>query len=228
MKFSDLEAVPGAIISVKDPLKLGRVKCAAPGIFDNATMDDDILPWVCPFSMGGYQTFSKPVKGAKVWVIKNNTNYNEFWYVPYFEMINTSKGYVKENYENDAEVLLERNNGDTVSRIAYDLKHGHKIQIGNIYINVLPNGDIVLNGADAEVKIKGGHVYTGKQDGSYQPAVMGNELKDILSNLAKNMNQLYIASQHSPYTVSLAPGFQEAKKTLSSLEKLLAQKTSIN
>ena len=55
MELDKVEFIPGVITDVDDPEKLGRVKCAAVGLFDERAMDKDVLPWVMPMNMGRYQ-----------------------------------------------------------------------------------------------------------------------------------------------------------------------------
>ena len=74
MTLSNCELIPSVIYDTNDPLKLGRIKCVVPGFIDNSTMSLENMPWVRPLDMGRHQSFSKPVKGFKVWVLINKAN----------------------------------------------------------------------------------------------------------------------------------------------------------
>ena len=76
MTLSNCELIPSVIYDTNDPLKLGRIKCVVPGFIDNSTMSLENMPWVRPLDMGRHQSFSKAVKGFKVWVLINKANYS--------------------------------------------------------------------------------------------------------------------------------------------------------
>ena len=120
MKLSDYEFFPGSIIDVADPKYQGRVKANVPTLFD-PSMNKDGLPWIYPFTMGGNQSFSKMTEGSKIWVFRNRTNYNEFWYVPMFELKADTRELLgsDDTYEN-GEVLLSRNMGSMSVYIYYN------------------------------------------------------------------------------------------------------------
>ena len=61
-----------------DPLRMGRIKCHIPGVMHTYITGEDALPWIRPFSMNARQSFSKPNKDDKVWVLASKTNVNEY------------------------------------------------------------------------------------------------------------------------------------------------------
>lgn len=190
MNLSDYEFFPGSIINVDDPKYLGRVKAIVPTVFDTS-MNEDGLPWIYPFTMSGYQRFSKMQKGSKIWVLKNKTNYTEFWYIPMFEMTEESRklmGGDDENYS-DSEVLLNRTMGNMSVKVYFNTKDGVKIQYGdNNHITINPDGEAIIQAGTGMVKISGNHVYVGDGDNG-EPAVMGDQLKTLLNNLSSNLAQ---------------------------------------
>jgi electron transport complex protein RnfC len=105
MKFNETELLPGVVIDVNDPKKLGRVKATVPTLFDEAVMNREGMPWIYPLTMTGYQGFSKLMAGSKIWVFKQQSKPREFWYIPMFEL-NQNTRTVLENYE-EPEVLIE-------------------------------------------------------------------------------------------------------------------------
>ena len=79
-------AVPiRAVIDVSDPKHIGRVKANAPALFNPETMSKEGLPWIYPFTMNGYQGFSKLTVGSKIWIFLVRP-IDEFWYIPMFEL----------------------------------------------------------------------------------------------------------------------------------------------
>ena len=65
---------------VDDPLKIGRIQASIPGVIHHApgqTEEKEALPWIRPFKMYCYQTFTKPLQGQKVWILMNKSNYLE-------------------------------------------------------------------------------------------------------------------------------------------------------
>ena len=102
MLLNNCELIPGVVQSSKDPENLGRIKCVIPGVIDSETMSLENMPWAYPLGMAHYQSFSKPIEGQKVWVLINKSNYNEYWYLPFFEYNDKTKEYLNSGvYEND-------------------------------------------------------------------------------------------------------------------------------
>ena len=139
MKFTDLELIPSVIINDIDPKKLGRVRCTVPGYINGETMAVSRMPWIMPLNMNGYQQFSHPMKGQKVWVIKNHTNENEYWYIPFFELNEDSKSYLSQVYDQDhPEILFSRNSGGYHALMTYDDKNGYIVNINEKVIKIKP------------------------------------------------------------------------------------------
>ena len=195
MKFSDYEFFPGVVTDVADPKYLGRVKATVPTVFD-ASMDKEGLPWVRPFTMLGYQGFSKMREGSKIWVIRNIKNRNEFWYVPMFELNQDTRELLNddEKYEN-GDVLLSRNNGNNSIYIYYNDTDGIMIKYGDQnLININSKSEITVQAGEGKVFIKDNKVYLGDGDtGSSQKAVMGDDLKTQLNKINQNFTKIRAA-----------------------------------
>lgn len=230
MDISNYEMLPSVIIDAEDPKKLGRIKAQIPNISDATTMALDLLPWINPESMSGYQQFSKPQKGAKVWIKMNRKNHNELWYLPYNEMNDSTKAFVQEHYDNDPEVVFSRANGRDVAQITYDSKQGINLKVNSHKINIMPNGDIDILGGTGVIKIKGSKVYTGNDSDGYEPMVKGNKLQDILNNLCAAFNLLKTASSNSVECSVLIPGFDKAIQALNGnvTSEMLCENSSCN
>lgn len=227
MNFLNVEMIPGVVINADDPEMLGRIKCVAPGIFDTNTMPEEVLPWVYPWFMNRYQSFSKMFKGSKVWLIKNNSNKHEYWYMPMFEYIDTTREWLKANYDNDPEILISRNSGST-AQFTYDNRNGYNQKIGDNHIILMPNGNYEVKAADANIKIEGSQTVIGNFNEEYEPGVMGNKLVSILSGLNSALGELVQTAASCQYTVNLQQGFIKCQESLKGLEDLLTKNTKFN
>lgn len=218
MLLNNCELIPAVIQSVKDPKKLGRIKCVIPGIIDNSTMSEENMPWCYPFGMNAYQSFSKCIPGQKVWVLINKSNYNEYWYLPFFEYNEISKEYLEGVYDNDnPEILVSRSLGDNSALSTYDDKAGFSERIGDNHIDLHPDGHISLVGGEGEVDIDGGSIKIGKIGGEDTEAVRYKELKEMLTGIYEAFVEMGAVSS-SPFLSPLAKVSQKA------LEKLTPNK----
>ena len=81
MKLNNCEIRPGVVVTADDPKKMGRIKAVVPGWFNNASMHEEDMFWIAPFTSGsGYQRVSKCIEGQKVWVLHDSTNEYEYYY----------------------------------------------------------------------------------------------------------------------------------------------------
>lgn len=201
--------VPGIIIDVDDPLKIGRIKCAAPGLFDTNTMDEDVLPWIMPIQMNKYQMFSKPEKNRKVWILDNKDNPNEYWYLPMFDMTNITDSLVKEKYDNDIEVIMSRPTPSNSAQISYDNQDGIIVHYDDWKWNMTPDGNITCHGNDSDIDMKSGVVTIGKNSqGDYKYVTMAEPLESLFGKMASLFSELVNASNGSE-TGALKPWFME-------------------
>ena len=229
MKLSDYEFFPGVVTDVADPKYLGRVKASVPTIFDQS-MDKEGLPWIHPFTMVGYQGFSKMREGSKIWVLNNTKNKKEFWYVPMFELNQDTRDLINtdENYEN-GDVLIARNNGNNSVYIYYNDTDGIMIKYGNQnLINIDPNSQITIQASDGKIVIKDNHVYIGDGEKGH-PAVKGDKLKDILHNFFTQLSTA-ATTANTPYSLPL---FSEQLRMLSDfadkrLDEIICKNTSVD
>ena len=229
MKLSDYEFFPGSIIDVADPKYQGRVKANSPTLFDTS-MDKEGLPWIYPFTMYGLQRFSKMTEGTKIWIIRNTQNYNEFWYIPMFELTQDSRDLINsdENYEN-GEILLSRSMGNMSVYIYYNDTDGIVIKYGDEnFIKINPDSEVILQAGKGQMKISGNHVYLGDGEKG-EPTVMGDKLKSLLSQLSTDLSSLGSTATPNPYTTALGPLFMQASTNISSaLGGILAKNTNVD
>lgn len=230
MKLEDFRIIPGTVIDVADPKFIGRVKADAPGLFNSEVMNKEGLPWIYPFSMPGYQRFSKLTNGSKIWILTNK-DYQEFWYWPMFELNQDTRDIIssEESDYDEAEVLLSRNMGDNSVYIYYTPSKGIMIQQGeNTFINLTSDNKIYTKAGDGQVLIENNNVYIGDTEtGSMEKAVMGQKLVNYLNNFKMQFEALAQAAVPG-YTASIAPSLKACAQALANPDKLLASKTFID
>lgn len=213
MKLSDIEILPGVVIDIDDPDKLGKVKADIPTKFDSSILKKEGMPWIRPIAMGGYQQHSTLTKGSKIWVICNKTNWQEYWYWPMYELNQNTRDLLGE-YEN-ADVLISRNMGTNSVYVYYNKEDGMMLKVGeNSHINITNDGKIYVHAGDnGNIRVDN-HVYIGDgKDG--EPAVFGDKLVDLLNDFAGNIQNLLQVASSNPYTLSLAPAITQMMATLS-------------
>lgn len=235
MNLADFDLIPSVIISDVDDEHLGRVKCTVPGYLNGDTMSVKRMPWVYPFAMAGYQHFSRPIKGQKVWVLKNIRTENQYWYIPMFEFNEMTEGYINEDentYKSDhPEVVFSRKSGGYEGIMIYDDNNGIRQIVNGNRIQIHPNGDIEVESDGTVVKIHDHKVYIGSDDGSgYEPAIKGKQLSNLFSKLNEAFTLLHEAASKNPYTGALEPGFMKCKLATSNdeVKKTLCNNTEVN
>ena len=178
MNLFNAEMLPGVVHNTNDEKHLGRVQAVVPGLFDNSVMDDEALPWIRPLMTFGYQTFSKMPVGAKIWVLQNKDNYNEFWYIPMFETNNTVKEFLNENESLDTEVLFWRNNG---AKMTYDNNNGYLIENNSGQVAVKANGEVDIKSSNSSgISVTPSQITIGANQEKLEPSVHGDALVDVL------------------------------------------------
>ena len=227
MQLSNCELLPGVIVDTKDPMKLGRIKCVIPGYVDSEFSNEN-MPWVRPLGMNRHQSFSKMMPGYKVWVLVNKSNYNEYWYFPFFEFTDISKEYLNEVYDDEQpEIIMSHNCGGNNALITYDEKNGFNISIGEKnHVEIHPDGHISIQGGDSEIDIDGSNIKIGNKNNEAELAVMGKKLVKVLSELKGAMNELKGKSSGMLYP--LAEGFGLAETALTNVESILCKCTTVN
>ena len=227
MQLSNCELLPGVIVDTKDPEKLGRIKCVIPGYVD-ASFSNENMPWIRPLGMFNHQSFSKMMKGYKVWVLVNKVNYNEFWYFPFFELNDVAKAYLDPVYDDEQpEVLVAHNCGGNHATLTYDESNGYSEKIGNHHIDLHPDGKIELLGQQGTVLIDGSNLTIGKNTGTSQPATLGKSLYNILSGLKEGLALCQSACGNAPFLSPLIPGFEKCVNNLNNIESILSSNITL-
>ena len=230
MKLEDFKILPGTVIDVADPKFIGRVKADAPGLFNSEVMNKEGMPWIYPFTMSGYQRFSKLTNGSKIWILTNK-DYHEFWYWPMFELNQDTRDIIssEESDYDEAEVLLSRNMGDNSVYIYYTPSKGIMIQQGeNTFINLTNDNKIYTKAGEGQVLIENNNVYIGDTEtGNMEKAVKGESLVKYLNNFKSALSGVQSASM-AGYTANLSAPLKLAVQALDGAENLLAKKVYID
>lgn len=192
MNLADIELLPGIVINASDPKHIGRVKCNVPTLFDTSVMNEEGLPWIYPITMGPNQQYSSPKKNSKVWVMRNKTNYHEFWYFPMFQLNSSTfdmisgntvqteeteqsgdkesnkDGGKKVNEDDyaDTDVLISRNGGPTGDvKVFSSPSRGIVLQLGSTtFINITKEGEILLTSDQVSLQVRDNKVFIGKEE----------------------------------------------------------------
>ena len=144
MKLGEhVEMVLGTVLDANDPKKLGRVRVGAPGYFDRTVMAIEAIPWVYPLIMLGMQSSSTMSLGSKVWLIANNENEEEYWYLPFHELNNDTKEAAGESVTSD--VLFSRNICGKKLQIYQNENEGIVIKNGDSIISLNNVGGILAS-----------------------------------------------------------------------------------
>lgn len=193
-----------------DPQKYGRIKCTIPGVIHSDSTEEEAMPWIRPFKMNGYQTFAYPLVGQKVWVLASKTNYNEYWWFPFFETSDLVQNYLNENYEYQPDVIQARigTAGDAI--FTYDNEHGYMMKLGDDFINLKPNRDIIIFGNECSMKIEGNKVYLGKDGGNYEPCVMHDKCLKMRNSVASKLREASIKALSNQASTMSEPLMQAA------------------
>lgn len=211
-----------------DPLKIGRVRCSIPGVIHHTTTPTiEALPWVRPFKMYCYQTFTKPLKGQKVWVLVNKSNYNEFWWFPFFETIDIVQGYLNQYYDDTPDVFHAREEMETPIMSTWDNKQGYKQVIGEDYIDFFPTREYKLNIHDCNINVTSGNILQCGGDnspaGPYEPAVMGHKCQTLRGGMQEKCMAVAAAAGGSPYTSHLQEPLQQLANSFTANDILCAK-----
>lgn len=199
-----------------DPLKFGRIKCNIPGVIHTTTTPEEAMPWVRPFVMNSYQSFSRPMVGQKIWVLISKTNYNEYWWYPFHETSDLVQDYLNQYYDNQPDVFNARTTGCGNIMFTFDEEQGYVMKIGSDFVKFGTDKSFKVSVNDCRIMIEGNKQYCGAGDShdEYEPCVMGNKCKEMRNQMAMAFNALGQAAESSPYTTHLYPSISQLSKAI--------------
>lgn len=222
MRLGDsVNMVLGTCMSNDDPEKLGRIKVGAPGYFDRTVMAIEAIPWAYPLTMSSCQSYSTITEGSKVWLIDNEQNEDEYWYIPFHEFNNDTKAAIGNDIMTD--VLFSRNSGGKLVQIYSNDTDGIVIKNGDNNVILGPDGKVSICSDGVNMTMEGQTIYIGTDGGQKIPMVRSDILTNVLSDISSNMNVLYKASQNNPYIAVLSPAFMDIS---TSINNALSELTS--
>ena len=228
----DYYIIESVIEFVDDPLKIGRIRCSIPGVIhygEGHTEEKEALPWVRPFKMYSYQTFTKPLVGQKVWVMVNKSNYNEFWWFPFNETIDIVQGYLNEYYEENPDVFHAREEFVSPVMFTWDTKQGYKQVIGEDYIDFFPTREFKLKVNECNITIKDNIIKVGGDGaGTYEPAIKGEQLTNLLGQLQSACDAVAEAALKSPTQHLSTPLKNFANTFIIMNDKIKCKKCHVN
>ena len=233
MELKNCTMAFGVVQATDDPDKEGKIQIVIPEYIDNSNIAKEIMPWARPFSMTSAQSFSMPQVGNKVWVIINNSNYNEFWYLPFAEPLAETNGFVKDNYENNPEVIYNKDGGGTnQARVTYDDKNGFETRIGNNVIAVRPDEQIDVSTASGTgLGVSSDKVYVGKsnKDDNWDQAVLGSKLVELIDELIQGLDNLSTICAGSWTTTHLELPLKQCIESIEEKKKyILSENVKLN
>lgn len=198
-----------------DPMKFGRVKCDMPGVIHSATSDEEAMPWIRPFKMSGYQTFTKPLVGQKVWVLCSKVNYNEYWWFPFYETQDFVQEYISANYDNQPDVIHARQGSAGDALFTYDDSNGYTLRLGDNHINLKPDNTMEILANSCKIKIEGNKIKVGKGESINECCLLGTQFNDHYTKLSGFFNALYGICVGKGIIGPLAEPFNQIAKELS-------------
>ena len=227
----DYYIIESVVEYVDDPLKIGRVRCSIPGVISHETTPKEALPWVRPFKMYCYQTFTKPLVGQKVWVMINKSNYNEFWWFPFHETLNIVQGYLNEYYDETPDVFHAREEFVTPIMATWDNVQGYKWTIGEDYIDFFPSREFKLKVNTCNINVTDGNIIEVGSDsspaGDYEPAVMGKKCLSLRGQMQEKCQKVAEAAESSPYTSHLKKPLENLANAFTAND-ILCKKCHVN
>ena len=186
--------------------------------------------------MMGNSSYASYEKGSKVWVIRNKKRQDENWFIPMYELQSLSQQYVNENSDKKPEVISMRTNGGGNSSMTYDHGNGYNISTsgsgGSTGVNVGTNGKTTVSAGTSAVKVENSGVTLGASSGDGEPAVLGNQLKDLLNDILNALSEFCnILQKSDPYSqlgVIYLNTFINTLQTNGALDTILSKTVTIN
>ena len=211
ISLADVKIIPGVVLSHDDPKKMQRVKAFVPGLFDPKTMSTEAMPWIYPFCMNGFQSFSLQNSNTKIWVIILPNNPYGYFYLPFFELF----PFTKANVVDETDILMSRQTSLGEASIDYNGNDGIMTKLGNSMMNLRPDGQAVMQSSGTDIKINNGQVHLGTSDDEGEPMVMGVQLSTLLNNLKTGLQNVASKAMGHPITMPVGQELMNVVSTLS-------------
>lgn len=218
MKLMNGELRPGTILEVLT--NEGVIKASVPGLF--SSQDQELLPPIYPFCMGGSNTFSTPNVGDEVWVLSFTDNLQQlYWFrKDNFAMNNgkmggkspTGKDVQKET---NVEVLSNRESGSGTATIYFADGTGWIIKNNSAIIQLDKDGHILISTGQphCDLWIDDDGISLGTKGGSAHPACHGDKVADLFQKIIQTLQALSVTAKANPYTTALSTTLDQQLQT---------------
>lgn len=206
----------GKVVNTNDPKKLGRIKVAIEGLYDN--IDEEFIPFALPIGNTN-RTYDLPPKDSYIFVLYED-KYSPYWFtITSGSAINIDD----ENYNSGAILFhkkLEDYNSKGEIKIQFSESNGFQINYtygdANNELNLRSDNSISLtnNNSKKKIHISNESISLGSETKSNESAVLGEQNEEVLNkiNNARNkitediisgLSEIQISAGSSPYTSNL-------------------------
>ena len=228
MNLGDIEVIPGVILDADDPLKQGRVKCGSANDFNTVVVDEELLPWVKPLFINGYQRYSKMQEKQKVWILKDMNNVNLYWYLPAYDMTDDAQSIINENDEDNVEILhLRQTCGNNMMQTVDD-KHGYVTETPMSKVTVGVNGNVNIETPGANVDVNNNTIELKTNDTEPQYMLLGNEVVKLFNDIAQKIGEAAMICNSNIALFPLMKPLNDLSLLIQSQTKNLQSKTIKN
>lgn len=214
MNLRDCGLRPGEVLEVLDTY--GTIKAEVHGIFSRE--DQDKLPPIQMWPMGGTNTFSSINVGDEIWVLYNETNPEQLYWFRKDDHVNnngkfnkftTSSGESKSLQEHAGiEVLFSKEVGSGWASMYYSDEDGCTIKNQDAKLQVDPNGDIIASNGQPHGTIKidddGINLGGAEKSEDRHPVPHGDKVEELFGKMLKAFRSIQVAAETSIYTKAIA------------------------
>ena len=209
----------GEVINTGDPLQLGRVKVKIFGKYDE--LDEEVIPWAIPYNQLSSGTVYIPKVGEICNVFFENGDEN----IPFFMGISKTNddllGEYAEDYPKVWSIVYDKRAGEDATgevsdertlEIFYTETQGLIIRKNDSFIQFKNEDESILltNGSTGKVvHISDDGISLGTEGTSLEPAVLGDTLEKLLTELINEIGLLVIPTPAGPAPVSSAPNWSK-------------------
>ncbi len=225
MFLKDIQLLPGKVIEVVDDR--GVVKATSVGLF---SVDDDsgLLPPIYPFIESHSSSYSSPLVDDEVWIVYNDTNPQVLYYIRRKQL----PQHLQELLGDDnIEVIMSRDTDDGLYQIFFSDGTGIKLLKDESYICIKNDDTIVLSTPDSNrtISIGGDSISLGTEGGSAEPALLGNQTKQALTQIYNLFMSTATAAASSPFTAPISTALNASLPQLKSqIERILSENVTLD
>jgi hypothetical protein len=211
MKLTNATLRPGIVRAVE---KGNQIKVSAPGLF-SAEDPPEKLPPVKLFSSPSANAVTSVKELDEVWVLSFSDNPAELYWMRKDDSLDAEDAKEELDKTNDEsqkmgehpEIIFNQNDEGSRGAIYFSKESGLVIKKDDSCIHLKGNGDIVIDGGfpGSRIEISKTNITIGGMKASpAQPAVLGDNLQDVIDLITESLAAIQGAAQKSPYTMQIA------------------------